>query len=142
MVRINLINPEALSDQHLIAEYNEILMLLGYVRKHSDSDSFIPERYTLGKGHIKFFRNKLGYLKRRHGLIRKEMSSRGFRTDVSVDLEGFNLSLVQDWTPDEADKTLIRKRIIEKLRMKDGFYRYNGKVVPIESLVMRIESSE
>jgi len=29
MVRINLINPEKLSDQHLAAEYLEIMMLIG-----------------------------------------------------------------------------------------------------------------
>ena len=33
MVRINLINPKSLADQHLIAEYNEILMLLGHIDK-------------------------------------------------------------------------------------------------------------
>ena len=33
MVRINLIHPKKLADQHLIAEYNEILMLLGHVKK-------------------------------------------------------------------------------------------------------------
>jgi len=32
MVKINLIHPRYLTDQHLIAEYNEILMLLAYLR--------------------------------------------------------------------------------------------------------------
>ena len=32
MVRVNLVNPAALSDQHLVAEYNEILMLGAYIR--------------------------------------------------------------------------------------------------------------
>ena len=38
MVRVNIINPNKLADQHLIAEYNEILMLLGYVRKYPKED--------------------------------------------------------------------------------------------------------
>ncbi len=75
MVRINLLNPKNLSDQHLIAEYLEIMMLAGYARKHPSLDG-IPERYCLGKGHIKFFKNKLKYLEKRHGLIKKEMLRR------------------------------------------------------------------
>lgn len=59
MIRINLIDPVKLSDQHLIAEYNEILMLLGYVRKYHKVEN-IPENYKLGTGHIKFFKKKLG----------------------------------------------------------------------------------
>ena len=36
MVRINLVEPKKLADQHLIAEYDEILMLLGYVRRYPE----------------------------------------------------------------------------------------------------------
>ncbi len=82
MVRINLINPRYLSDQHLIAEYDEILMLLGYVKKYSILKlEEIPKKYCFGEGHIKFFKNKLLYLKRRHELIKKEMQNRGFKTN-------------------------------------------------------------
>jgi deoxyribonuclease (pyrimidine dimer) len=64
MVRINIINPKYLTDQHLIAEYVEILMLLDYAKKNSPCN--IPKKYCLGKGHIKFFSNKVLYLKKRH----------------------------------------------------------------------------
>jgi len=76
MVRINLINPKKLADQHLIAEYDEILMLLGYVKKYPRLGK-IPGKYSLGKGHILFFKNKLKYLKKRHELIKLEMKKRG-----------------------------------------------------------------
>ncbi len=95
MVRINLINPEKLSDQHLIAEYDEILMLLGYVKKYPTLEE-IPERYCLGKGHIKFFKNKLKYLKKRHELIKKEMVKRGFTTNITIHLTEFDKKLVND----------------------------------------------
>ena len=74
MVRVNLIHPKSLADQHLIAEYDEILMLLGYVRRYPKKEN-IPEKYTLGKGHIKFFKDKLLYLKKRHELIKEEMKN-------------------------------------------------------------------
>ncbi|MBT3297743.1 hypothetical protein HN385_02370 [archaeon] len=46
MVRINLIQPKYLADQHLIAEYNEILMLLKHVKKHPKIKNQ-PENYSL-----------------------------------------------------------------------------------------------
>jgi deoxyribonuclease (pyrimidine dimer) len=59
MVRINLIKPNYLTDEHLIAEYNEILMLLGYVRKYPKLNNNIPKEYKLGKGHILFLQRQL-----------------------------------------------------------------------------------
>jgi len=72
MVRVNLINPGCLADQHLIAEYAEILMLVGYIKKHPEKDN-IPARYTLKTGHMRFFKDKALYLKKRHEQLIKEM---------------------------------------------------------------------
>ena len=57
MVRINIINPKKLADQHLVAEYNEILMLIGHIKKFPKINN-PPKNYTLDKGHINFFKNK------------------------------------------------------------------------------------
>jgi hypothetical protein len=53
MVRVNLVQPEMLADQHLIAEYNEILMLTAYIRTHPETAD-LPKHYCLGKGHMRF----------------------------------------------------------------------------------------
>jgi deoxyribonuclease (pyrimidine dimer) len=128
MVRVNLLEPRSLSDQHLIAEYDEILMLLGYVKKYPMiKPGDIPERYTLGKGHIKFFKDKLLYLKHRHELLKKEMRRRGFRPEKTINTDEFPKSLVNNWSPTDADKRIIRARIIEKLRKKPDYYRYFGE---------------
>ena len=58
MVRVNLISPEKLADQHLVAEYAEILMLIAYIKSYPSTEE-IPEHYTLGEGHMKFFKNKV-----------------------------------------------------------------------------------
>lgn len=126
MVRINLINPKQLADQHLIAEYNEILMLLGYVKKYPKLGE-VPSKYTLGKGHILFFKNKLKYLKKRHELIKKEMKKRGFMADKRIRLSDFSKKLVNDWKPSTKDKSIIRKRLIYKIKLKPEFYNYYGK---------------
>lgn len=125
MVRINLINPENLADQHLIAEYNEILMLLGYVRKHPSTEN-IPTKYILGKGHIRFFKNKLLYLQRRHTAIKEEMMRRGFDTNKTIHLDEFNKKLQNDWRPSKIDANIIKERLIEKINKKQDLYRYYG----------------
>lgn len=126
MVRINLINPKKLSDQHLIAEYNEILMLLGYVRKYPMKKE-IPKRYCLGRGHIKFFKNKLLYLKKRHEILKKEMKKRGFTPNKNINLSEFPKKLRKDWKPIKEDLILIKERLSEKICLKPEYYRYKGK---------------
>ena len=136
MVRVNLIDPACLADQHLIAEYNEILMLLGYVKKHpAVRPGEIPSRYTLGKGHIKFFKDKLLYLKRRHGLLKGEMRRRGFVPTKNVRISDFPRPLANDWSPGKRDFDLIKVRLVDKIRKKPGFYRYNRSVLGEEELV-------
>ena len=126
MVRINLINPKNLADQHLVAEYNEILMLFGYVRKYP-SEKSIPHKYCLGKGHVTFFKNKLKYLKERHEVIRKEMQRRNFATNVSLSLEDFPKNLQKAWKPEREDFDTIKQRLITKINLKPSYYRYEGK---------------
>ena len=123
MVRINLINPKKLADQHLIAEYNEILMLLGYVRKYPMNKD-IPESYCLGRGHIKFFKNKLLYLKKRHENLKKEMRRRGFTAQKKISLSEFPNKLKNDWKPSSKDFIIIKERLREKIFLKPDYYRY------------------
>lgn len=78
MTRINLVDPAELSTKHLVAEYREIMRLPGNLatslnRKGKKFDlKEIPEQYTLGTGHVKFFsirwhswRSDLNYLYRK-----------------------------------------------------------------------------
>ena len=126
MVRINLIKPTQLADQHLIAEYNEILMLLGYVKKYPEPIN-IPPTYRLGEGHIKFFKNKILYLQKRHKLLKKEMKKRGFATNKTIELKIFDKKLQNDWKPRSQDKEIIKERIRQKIKSKPNFYSYYRK---------------
>jgi deoxyribonuclease (pyrimidine dimer) len=126
MVRINLINPRQLTDQHLVAEYDEMLMLMAYVRKHQSLEG-IPERFCLGKGHIKFFKNKIGYLKKRHELLKKEMRRRGFVARKTIVTKGIPKKLINDWKPNPQDLQIIKKRIKQKICLKPEWYRYCGE---------------
>jgi deoxyribonuclease (pyrimidine dimer) len=125
MVRINIINPEFLSDQHLIAEYNEILMLTGFAKKHPNPKN-IPKKYCLGKGHINFFRNKLGYLQKRFEKIKQEMKKRKFKPAKKMKFKKTEKNNY-DWKPTAKDKEIIKKRLMQKIKLNPHFYRHYGK---------------
>lgn len=129
MVRINLVSPVHLSDQHLIAEYNEILMLFGTVEKHPEIRKQ-PKEYTLGTGHITFFKDKLVYLKRRHETLQAEMRERGFVPTKRIDLRKYPEHLHNDWTPTKDAIHIIIARIAEKIDKKPDYYRYRGERKP------------
>ena len=129
MVKVNLFSPEKLSDQHLIAEYDELLMLVAYLKKYPFPEN-PPKNYCLGKGHMKFFASKLKYLKKRHELLKTEMKNRGFITRKKIMLSDFPRKTLRDWKPNKNDFAIIRKRIVEKLKLKKDFYRYYGEKKP------------
>jgi len=126
MVRVNLIEPKKLADQHLIAEYAEILMLAAYIRKYPGLGD-IPRSYCLGKGHMTFFKDKMAYLKMRHESLKTEMRKRGFRTDKTINLLTFRKENKGDWEPKHDDIRIITERLISKLQLKPEYYRYYGR---------------
>jgi deoxyribonuclease (pyrimidine dimer) len=139
MVRINLINPKNLADQHLIAEYNEILMLEGYLKKFPEiSLEKIPKDYCLEKGHILFFKNKTGYLKKRFKALKKEMVRRGFNPVKNF---GFSEDPFK-WKPLKKDFDIIKKRLIKKINLKPDFYRYYGKRKNKDFFIKMIKKSD
>jgi deoxyribonuclease (pyrimidine dimer) len=143
MVRINIIHPKYLADQHLIAEYNETLMLLGYVKKNPELNiKKIPEKYKLGPGHILFFKNKLKYLDKRFLIIKKEMSKRGFSSKRDIDLSLFNENLINDWQATEEDKKIIKERLAYKINLKPDYYRYYKEKKPKEFFIGMIKNAE
>jgi deoxyribonuclease (pyrimidine dimer) len=143
MVRINIINPKYLADQHLIAEYNETLMLLGYVKKYPKLNlSKIPKRYKLGPGHILFFKDKLKYLQKRFEEIKIEMGKRGFSAKLKINLDRFNKKLINDWKPAPGDREIIKKRLIYKINLKPKYYRYYGVKKSKKFFIILIKNAE
>lgn len=127
MVRVNIVDPRILADQHLIAEYLEIMMLVGSMRNKLPDFAKIPNDYVLGVGHINFFKNKLKYLEKRHVSIKKEMLKRKFKVRKSLDISEFGKELKKDWKPSEKDFVIIKKRLIDRINLKPSWYRYYGE---------------
>ena len=85
MTRINLVNPDQLTNEHLMAEYRELPRIFTAVRKlKGQLPKDIPAEYTLGKGHCKFFYNKLEWLHARYVNLYLELIRRGYNLDSSI----------------------------------------------------------
>ena len=126
MTRINLVPVAELSNQHLMAEYRELPRIPNAIRKGRAHVADIPEKFTLGKGHCKFFYNKLGFLKYRHREIYEELIRRNFniRTTYSGLFDNLPKGLMGDYVPSSSDIEISRRRIQEKIKEKPDFYKF------------------
>ena len=87
MTRINCGIPvEELCDKHLMAEHREIKRIPNCVKRGRYNLENQPELFTLGKGHVKFFYDKLGYLKKRYIEIHNECSETNDITKSFTDI--------------------------------------------------------
>jgi len=136
MTRINSdIDPKQLMDQHLMAEYRELPMVLSSLRRSLRTQSEreilkkIPPRFTLNKGHVLFFYNKLTFLKDRYTRIVDELLNRGYTLDQArtLDLNNIPSTFFNNWTATAADNAVLEQRIREKIAMKPSWYKYYGK---------------
>jgi hypothetical protein len=122
MTRINVIDPKELTRQHLIAEYKELPRIFTLVRKaiirgESPNDKRNPNEYTLGKGHVRFFYPRLGWLKRRFLALVNEMQRRGYSPQfTSQDISDIPLEWCGDYDPTEIAITINRARIKDRLK--------------------------
>ena len=115
MTRINLIPVEELHYKHLVAEYRELPRVVDLARKLSPKEK-VPT-FRMGTGHVKFFYDKILFLKNRQDQLIAEMIKRGYEpnftsTEKFLDVDP---ALLNDWTPSEKDIAISRARIEEKL---------------------------
>lgn len=143
MSRVNSgVEPKYLSDQHLIAESVEIIMIVGTLKKDKwFIKGSVPDKFCLGKGHINFFKPKILYLKDRLTEVNLEMKNRGFNPGTSINLLEYECPQGRIfgkayWEPSFQDTCLVRQRIVERLKSpmkaKEGFHKYYGK--PIDNM--------
>ena len=115
MTRINVgILPKELSNKHLIAEHREIKRIPNCVSKGRYNMNNKPNRFKLGEGHVKFFYDKLSYLKDRYVLLYTECMRRGFNVQNYIGAwDNIPKELMGDYISTENDRKLIQQRIIE-----------------------------
>jgi deoxyribonuclease (pyrimidine dimer) len=133
MTRINVIDPIELTDQHLMAEYRELPMVMGSLRRSLVAKNGLPkigDKYTLNAGHVKFFYNKGKFLHRRYLMLIGELMVRGYNLDPNrkADFQVFlDNNLYHDWTPEKEAYIINKQRIDERINQKPHWYRYYGK---------------
>jgi len=128
MTRINCIPPQELTGPHLVAEYRELpriftLARAAIERGEQPDDPRNPRNYTLGKGHVRFFYPRLGFLVKRQQALIDEMLRReyqpSYRTTEHL-IENIPAIWCADWQPEEAGIALNKARIAERLNKPDS----------------------
>lgn len=89
MTRINVVPVTELSDKHLSGEFHEISRVFTLARKSGSAHPKAPTQYTLGKGHVRFFYDKLEYIACRYHSLAHELSLRAFlkKRESKVDMD-------------------------------------------------------
>lgn len=135
MTRINVIEPSQLADAMAVAEYRELPMVAGSLRRSLRSKNGLPKippKYTLNKGHVSFHYDKGLYLHKRYKALIAELTKRGYKLDPNrnADFQVFiDNGLYNDWTPDEQALEINRERINIRIMQKPDWYRYYGKPI-------------
>lgn len=122
MTRINVIPVSELTSKHLIAEYRElprIFTLSKNYQKRGLLPTSLPQEYTLGKGHVKFFYDKLAWLVNRQVQLINEMKSRGYNPQFTnpeqlID-ETINPIWLKHWVVTDKALYLNQQRITDRL---------------------------
>lgn len=133
MTRINLIDVKELSDQHLLAEYRELPRV---IKQEHIYIGDAPDRYVLGKGHVKWAVKHGNFCLTRYFYICEEMKYRGFKVnypyeDLAKIAEDKQITwYTKNYFPTENDIKLSRDRIIEKISQKPTWYNWTRRVRP------------
>jgi deoxyribonuclease (pyrimidine dimer) len=120
MTRINLVHPSELHTKHLVAEYREIVRVFALARncQYEIHKVKIPNEYTLGTGHVKFFYSRLKFITERYDSLCDEMANRKFifsRIPKDELHKGIERSMFFDYLPTEAALKMNRDRILERM---------------------------
>jgi len=117
MTRINVAIPvQELNTRHLLSEHRELKRIPNIVSRDKYNLKSTPKEFNLGKEHIAFFYDKLGYLKNRYEELYKECISRNFNVSYYGNAwDNVPKHLMNDYIPTKRDEAIIRQRIKEKL---------------------------
>lgn len=116
MTRVNYgIDPKILSNRHLLAELREIKRIPNCIKSGKYDYRNATNIFKLGTGHVKFFYDKLGYIKYRWCFIALECVKRGFTitdySDAFVDLPEAACRMIE---PQVNDRSILWERLLER----------------------------
>lgn len=144
MTRINAgIKIELLTDQHLIAEYTEILRVGPLFHKRLIKGKLlndIPKQFTLGIGHVKFFYDKGLYVNKRWHQLYNELLERNFKPTLEfIDYWADWRQYRRDYDPPESVTLLLKERIKHNLETtQKGPIRYRSQIISLEDYLKNV----
>lgn len=131
MTRINAgVEPSELKRMHLVAEWREITMVPASLKRslktktpHEVLEKISPH-FTLNKGHVSFFYDKMNYLKRRMKRIAEEMNRRGYLVDYNrfSAFDGIDKMFFNEWNETEKARNIVLERINFRISQKPHLY--------------------
>ncbi len=135
MTRINTVHPEHLTNEWLLAEWRELPRIVNEMEKHPKrfNKSKIPKGYTLNKGHVLFFRDKLLFLAKRHRELKRELRNRGIKHNKKIKIELHYLApnlqdtACNDWEPTTKDHTVLIERLEQRFDLRKKAYHMTNK---------------
>lgn len=140
MTRINSAIPiHCLTDEHLLAEHREIKRLPYCLEQaiKSGSINHIPDKFTLGKGHVLFFLNKQDFILARYGKIYLECLKRNLKVqNYTSNWNNIPKQYRFGYKPTVEEYGLLFGRIIKRIieSTKDHFHYY-GKPITKEKAI-------
>ena len=131
MTRINVaIPPRNLTDQHLLAEHREIKRMCSLYVNWKSKQTKIPDKFSLGKGHVKFFLNKGKFTHERYKQIYTECKKRRFNvTDYSLNWKSYSPEHYKDYIPPDVDKSILIDRISCRITESKQIPIYYGEKI-------------
>jgi deoxyribonuclease (pyrimidine dimer) len=114
-----------------MAELREITMVPAALRRSLRTKSpheikqSIPKQFTLNAGHVKFFFDKLEFLKDRFNMLVVEMERRGYspdKTRISA-FDGFDSMWYNTWISSTTDDAIVTERINYRISQKPHLYK-------------------
>lgn len=140
MTRISVaVRGSELCDAHLIKERIEILRIPNAIKsgKAKVVLSKIPNKFTLGTGHVIFFYPRLKYLHERYNELSAECLKRNFNiTDYSDAFDGLPSHLYNDYKETPNDRNLLVERINERLTSMKNL-KFYGEPIALEQIKLK-----
>jgi deoxyribonuclease (pyrimidine dimer) len=141
MTRISVGFTHQLSDKNLNRERIEVLRIPNAIKKGTAKVDLkkIPKDFRLGKLHVTFFYDKVGFLKKHYEALTAECIKRGFNpTDYSDAFNDIPSHLMNDYTPSEYDIGIVRERITDRLKTMRNL-KYYREPITVEELILKME---
>lgn len=137
MTRVSVGFVHQLTDKHLNKERIEVLRIPNKIKQNKYVSKPI-DKFTLNKGHELSLMNKVGFLKRHYDALTKECIKRGFKpTDYSDAFNDIPSHLMNDYTPTEYDRRIVKERITERLKTMSNL-RFNREPITIEEAINKL----